>query len=89
MRGCPAGCAHPGASELAIVGDRSGCGLVVGGSARDRPPGTIATADVPAAFGRIASAVASAAQPGETSAATLARLGATRLAAIFGAAHHE
>jgi precorrin-3B synthase len=89
VSGCPKGCAHPGASELAIVGDRSGCGLVVGGSARDRPLATIATADVAAAFGRIAGAVASTARPGETSTATLARLGATRLATIFGAAHHE
>jgi precorrin-3B synthase len=89
VSGCPKGCAHPGTSELAIVGDRSGCGLVVGGSARNRPLATIAAADVPAAFGRIAGAVASAARPGEASAATLARLGAARLAAIFGAAHHE
>jgi len=89
VSGCRKGCAHPGPAGLAIVGDRSGCGLVIDGSARDRPIATIATADVPAALGSIAGAVASTARPGETSAATLARFGAARLAAIFGAARHE
>ncbi|HEV3371424.1 MAG TPA: precorrin-3B synthase [Xanthobacteraceae bacterium] len=88
VSGCAKGCAHPGPSGLAIVGDRSGCGLVVDGSARDRPVATIAAADVPAAFGLITRAVTSMARPGETSADALARLGATRLAAIFGAARH-
>jgi precorrin-3B synthase len=89
VSGCRKGCAHPGACALAIVGDRSGGGLVVNGPARDRPLATVATTDVPAAFERIAGEVARMARPGEASADVLARLGATRLAAIFGAAQHE
>jgi precorrin-3B synthase len=89
VSGCPKGCAHPGPSGLAIVGGRSGCGLIVGGSARDHPVATIATVDVPAAFGLIAGEVARMRRPGEASADALARLGAARLATIFGAARHE
>jgi precorrin-3B synthase len=89
VSGCPKGCAHPGPAGLAIVGEEAGCGLVVGGSARDRPVANLATADVPAAFGRVAREVAGAARAGETSADTLARLGAARLATLLGAARHE
>jgi precorrin-3B synthase len=89
VSGCRKGCAHPGACGLAVVGDRNACGIVVDGGAGDRPLATIATADVPAAFARIAGAVAGMAPPSETSADALARLGATRLAAIFRTAHHE
>jgi precorrin-3B synthase len=89
VSGCRKGCAHPGPSGLAIVGDQGGCGLIVGGSARDRPVAHLATSDVAAAFGLVAREVASVAQAGETSADTLARLGAARLAAVLGAARHE
>jgi precorrin-3B synthase len=89
VSGCRKGCAHPGASALAIVGDRNGCGLIIDGAARDRPLATIATADVSVAFERIAGEVAGVARPGDTSTGALARLGATRLAAVFGAADHE
>jgi precorrin-3B synthase len=89
VSGCSKGCAHPGPAGLAIVGDPIGCGLVVGGAARDRPVANLATADVPAAFGLIAREVARNRRPGETSADTLGRLGAARLAAVLGAARHE
>jgi precorrin-3B synthase len=89
VSGCRKGCAHPGPAGLSIVGDQAGCGLIVGGSARDRPVVHLATAGVPAAFGRVAREVASAARAGETSADTLARLGAARLAILLGAARHE
>jgi precorrin-3B synthase len=86
VSGCRKGCAHPGAAGLAIVGEQASCGLVVGGSARDRPVADLATADVAAGFERVAREVASVARAGETSADTLARLGAARLATLFGAA---
>jgi precorrin-3B synthase len=89
VSGCPKGCAHPGPAGLAIVGNQAGCGLVMDGSARDRPVANLATADVAAGFGRMARAVAGAARAGETSADTLARLGAARLATLLGAARHE
>jgi precorrin-3B synthase len=89
LSGCPKGCAHPGASGLAIVGDRNGCGLVVDGLARDRPGATIAAAALPAGLADIAREVAGTRRPGETAAETLTRLGAARLATIFGAARHD
>jgi precorrin-3B synthase len=88
LSGCPKGCAHPGRSGLTIVGSQNGCGLVVDRSAREHPDATIAAAALPAGLGRIASEVARVKRPGETSADTLARLGAAQLATIFGAARH-
>jgi precorrin-3B synthase len=88
VSGCPKGCAHPGAAALTIVGTQNGCGLIVGGAARDHPAATIAAAALPSGLTRIASEVARAGAPGETSADTLARLGAAQLATIFGAARH-
>jgi precorrin-3B synthase len=85
LSGCPKGCAHPDTAALTIVGGRSVCGLVIDGSARDHAAETIATAGLPASFGRLARQVA----PGEKAADTLARLGAARVAAILGATLHE
>jgi len=85
VSGCPKGCAHPGAAALTIVGSTEGCGLVIDGSARDRPGFTIATTDLPAGFGRLAQEVARPDRPGEKAADTLACLGAARIAAILGA----
>jgi precorrin-3B synthase len=85
VSGCPKGCAHPGAAALTIVGSPDGCGLVIDGSARDRPGVTIATTDLPAGFGRVAQEVARTHRPGEKAADALASLGAARIAAIFGA----
>jgi precorrin-3B synthase len=88
VSGCPKGCAHPGSSALTIVGTKDGCGLIIGGSARDPAGATIAAAALPSGFRRIAEEVARANRPGETSADTLARLGGAQLAAIFEAARH-
>ncbi|HEY6255328.1 MAG TPA: precorrin-3B synthase [Xanthobacteraceae bacterium] len=88
LSGCPKGCAHPGAAALTIVGRPSGCDLIVGGSARGEPSAGIATESLPAGLARIAAEVARLRQPAETSADTLARLGAERVAAIFGARPH-
>jgi precorrin-3B synthase len=83
LSGCPKGCAHPGACALTIVGNQDGCGLVVDGSARHQPGVTIAAADLPAALAGIAREAARLRQPSETSADTLARLGAAQVATIF------
>jgi precorrin-3B synthase len=88
ISGCPKGCAHPGPSALTIVGHQNGCGLVVDGSARHQPGVTIGAAALPSGLERIAREVERAGRPGETSADTLARLGAARLATIFGATRH-
>jgi precorrin-3B synthase len=85
LSGCPKGCAHPSAAALTIVGEKDGCGLVVDGSARDRPGANIATADLPASFDHLAREVAS----GERAADALVRLGSARIAAILGAYRHE
>jgi precorrin-3B synthase len=85
LSGCSKGCAHPAAATLTIVGGRNGCGLIIDGSARDRPGATIATAALAAGFARIAREMA----PGETGADTLARVGGARIAAILGATRHE
>jgi precorrin-3B synthase len=89
VSGCPKGCAHPRPSGLTIVGQQSGCGLIVGGSARDHPGATIAASALPSGFARIAQEVARFGRPEETSADRLARLGAAQVATIFGAARHE
>jgi precorrin-3B synthase len=89
VSGCPKGCAHPGSSGLTIVGRQNGCGLVVGGSARDHPGASIAAAALPFGLEGIAREVARVGRPGERSADTLARLGAAQLAKIFGAAGRE
>jgi precorrin-3B synthase len=83
LSGCPKGCAHPGACALTIVGNQDGCGLVVDGSARHQPGTTIAAADLPDALAGIARAVARLGRSDETSADTLARLGAAQVATIF------
>lgn len=82
LSGCRKGCAHPGAATLTLVGTDDGCGLVVGGSARDRPASSVAADAVPAAVGHIAAEVARARRSGETSADVLARTAAAQVAAI-------
>jgi precorrin-3B synthase len=85
VSGCPKGCAHPGTCALTIVGNQNGCGLVVDGCARQHPGATIAAAALPDALAVIAREITRSGRPGETSADTLARLGAAQVAKIFGA----
>jgi precorrin-3B synthase len=89
VSGCSKGCAHPGPSGLTIVGQQNGCGLIVGGSARDHPGATIAAAALPSGLARITAEVARFGGPEETSADRLAHLGAAQIATIFGASRHE
>src|SRR5262249_23693487 len=47
VSGCAKGCADPGAATFTIVGTATGCGVIVNGSARDIPLGTIAPDGLP------------------------------------------
>jgi len=87
LSGCPKGCAHPGPAALTLVGTKNGCDLVVDGSARDGAHASVATDALPGSLTRIAAEVARARRPAESSAATLTRLGAARVARLFGARH--
>jgi precorrin-3B synthase len=87
LSGCRKGCAHPGPAALTLVGTKSGCDLVVDGSARDDAHATVAMEALSTNLARLATEIARTRQPAETCAATLARLGAARVAQIFGARH--
>jgi precorrin-3B synthase len=83
LSGCAKGCAHARAAALTIVGDRTGCGIVVNGSACDTPRGTIGADALPSALTRLAGEVERARRPGERAADTLSRLGAARIVALL------
>ena len=89
VSGCPKGCAHPAPAALTVVGGKSGCGLIANGAARDRPLITVAAEALPQSLARIAGEIGRARRPGERAVDTFSRLGATRIAAIPGAAHNE
>lgn len=84
VSGCAKGCAHPGTAALTIAGGESGTALVVAGTARSAAASTIDGRQALAGLGRIASTVRLARRPGETTAACLARLGASEIATAFG-----
>jgi precorrin-3B synthase len=54
VSGCAKGCAHPGPTELTVVGTSSGCALVANGTTRDAPFKIVATNELPAAVAGIA-----------------------------------
>jgi precorrin-3B synthase len=87
VSGCAKGCAHPTAAALTIVGSRNGAGVIANGTARDQPIAQLAAADtLPPSMARLAGEVARAKRPHECAAETLARIGASRIAAILGEA---
>jgi precorrin-3B synthase len=88
VSGCRKGCAHATAAALTVVGSAQGCGLVIAGTARDQSAATVAKDELPAALARIARAVKHKRQDDESANGTLARLGAERIAALFGAGPH-
>jgi precorrin-3B synthase len=82
LSGCAKGCAHARAALLTIVGDRTGCGVVLNGSARDAPFGSILADALPAGLAQLAGEVERTRRPSELAADTLARLGRARIAAL-------
>jgi precorrin-3B synthase len=80
ISGCAKGCAHSGSASLTLVGTDDGCGLAIDGSAHNRPATVVPTDALPVVLRRLAAAASRARRPGETSAAVLARVGATIVA---------
>jgi precorrin-3B synthase len=89
VSGCSKGCAHPTAAALTVVGGRNGAAVIANGTAHDQPIAEIAADTLPASLARLAGEVARAKRPHERAAETLARLGASRIAAILSEAGHE
>lgn len=83
ISGCSKGCAHPRPATLAIVGGADDCALVSNGRAGDTPVARSARSSLGRSIDRLAAGVAAKRQSGDTTAAVLARLGATELAGLF------
>ncbi len=83
LSGCAKGCAHAREAALTIVGNRTGCGIVVNGSACDAPLAAIPADALALRFARLAGEVERARRPGERAADTLSRLGASRVVTIL------
>jgi precorrin-3B synthase len=83
ISGCAKGCAHPAASALTIVGGENGAGFVVCGTAKGLPASYTPRYEPANGFGRVAKLIRMQRSAGETTAATLAKIGAARLAAAF------
>lgn len=83
VSGCAKGCAHPAPATLTVVGGEKGAGLVVDGTAKGLPVGYRPRYDAAHGIGRIAMAMRAARQPGESTAASLARLGAANIAEAY------
>lgn len=88
LSGCAKGCAHPRAAALTIVGDGTGCGVVVNGAACDTPLGTIVADTLPSGLARLAGEVERAREPGERAADALARLCTAHIVALLQEASH-
>ena len=83
ISGCSKGCAHPRPATLAIVGGADDCALVSNGRAGDTPVARSARSSLGRSIDRLAAGVAAKRQSGDTTAAVLARAGATELAGLF------
>jgi precorrin-3B synthase len=83
LSGCSKGCAHGGPAALTLVGTRSGCGVVTGGTARDGPVITIPTSRLPQAVANLMRAADQARLPGERLSDALARFEPARVAALM------
>jgi precorrin-3B synthase len=84
VSGCAKGCAHPGASELTLVGSTGGVGLVVDGTARDEPAAYADSDGARRAFANVAKRVSAERRTGETTAEAIRRIGPDALAEAFG-----
>ncbi|MEO9338030.1 precorrin-3B synthase [Mesorhizobium sp. SB112] len=83
ISGCAKGCAHPASSALTIVGGENGAGFVVCGTAKGLPASYTPRYEPADGFGRVAKLIRMQRSAGETTVATLAKIGAARLAAAF------
>jgi precorrin-3B synthase len=52
VSGCPKGCAHPGATDLTIVGIGGQCGIVPNGRAQDAPVEFVSVSELPGHLAR-------------------------------------
>jgi precorrin-3B synthase len=81
--GCAKGCAHPAEASLTLVGGEKGAGLVVSGTAKGLPAAYTPGYEAARGFGRVAELLRNQRRHGETTAACLARLDGTQIAAAF------
>jgi precorrin-3B synthase len=84
VSGCAKGCAHPGRSDLALVGGAAGTGLVANGTARNAPLSSSDNGSAGRAFANLASLVSAQRHAGETTAQAIDRIGLSALAEAFG-----
>jgi precorrin-3B synthase len=74
VSGCAKGCACPRAAPLTIVGIEGCCGVVVNGSARDRPLVVLTPEALPSGLARLVDAARQLSAPDESLADVLSRL---------------
>jgi precorrin-3B synthase len=83
VSGCAKGCACPRAVPLTVVGIEGRCGVVVNGSARDRPLVVLTPAELPSGLARLADAARQLCAPDESLADVLSRLDHARIARLL------
>jgi precorrin-3B synthase len=83
ISGCAKGCAHPSAAAVTVVGHDAGTGLVMSGPAKALSPDSASCDDAAHGLAAIAHLVQASRQPGETTAACLARLGAASIQTAY------
>jgi len=81
VSGCAKGCAHPGATDLVLVGSEVGTGLVMNGTARDEP--LALTGNPKRGLAGVAQLVENGRRAGEATAQAIERIGAAEIAATF------
>ncbi len=84
VSGCAKGCAHPGSTELVLVGSAGATGLVANGTARDEPLAFAESDGAGRGFADLARLVSAQRLAHETTAQTIQRLGLSALAEAFG-----
>lgn len=83
ISGCAKGCAHPAPAAITLVGDENGVGLVVNGTARQKPAAYTRSDTLAESLQRLAGLVNEGGAAGENKAGCLSRIGEDRLASAF------
>lgn len=83
ISGCAKGCAHPAPAAITLVGGENGVGLVVNGTARQKPLAYTRPETLTASLQRLARLVQEERVQGALGDRVLSRLGDDRLAAAF------